>query len=205
MSFGVQDLQYCAGEEFTAGTYYNWFVPNGKNSKEDTRCSYCIKNKIFTLPCSPLDNAPTSIFCDSSTDKTLTSICYHDLEIRVVALLSKEDTRPLYIVPTERDKTKNGLGIYIVPTNTHYKIIVKKSPNLSVDHSFTMKVKVGDKDVNINDGARIFYYRSTEITGMSTDSEDSFLFTAPTTQQSQNIEKLFNLVLIKQIVQEDHH
>ena len=184
--------RYCHGSEHYRGDdEYIWYVPKGENPEKDSRCSYCYKTGVVNdLNCSLYirDACIVGISCDSEKDKERTTVSFHGMEVSIQALdVPYEDrgiaSRPLYLLPESKEKVKVGLGVYQVSTQTKYQVVIRQTPGISSSNCFTLKAKVGNTDVVINNNENIYYYGSAYINGMKTGTQESFLFTSPTESQ----------------------
>ena len=74
-------------------------------------------------------------------------------------------------------KSEVGFAAFVAPTCCPYKIIVvdKKGQKFVIE-----SIKVGNQQVIVNDGGRIFYSRSANISAFETGTDRSFLFVSDT-------------------------
>lgn len=87
-------------------------------------------------------------------------------------------------------KAKEGVGIFTLPTQTHYKIVIHHESYDFDNQYFTVEMYVGDKKVIINNDKHIYYNVVCEVCGMKTNSTDSFLFYSPSKYESLDKKKL---------------
>lgn len=81
---------------------------------------------------------------------------------------------PYFRDPEFKDKEKDGVGVFVLPTQSDYKIDVI---NTDVDSWFAIEeATIGERKITINNGKRIMYPRSAEITGFETGTTKSFKF-----------------------------
>jgi hypothetical protein len=104
------------------------------------------------------------IFCDSALDNSLKSMDYQGFRVKICSSLNT--SVPFYLHPNFRVRSQQGVGIFVLPTQAEYTIIIESIASDS--NTFTIEsIKVGDEPVTINKNQEQIYYdnRTANIGG----------------------------------------
>ena len=178
--------RYCHGSRQSTGPFppKYWLVPTGKFSNHDTRCGHC--QNVLHMHDGSILNTYFNINCNSASDPTLTTMKYGGFAVSST-LLNNIDV-PLYLDPENRHKTTSGVGIFIVPTQTEFQIVIDVAEHGAQFNTFTINdAMAGDEKIVINSGRKLYYDGGRAvIRGFNTGSERSFLFVAPSEWEKKN-------------------
>ena len=200
-----------------------WYVH--RNTHEINVCEYCFKNGVVVPKqfkrMNPQPVPSSSEVCASAlpiNDK-LYSMTYDNYYIRIQPT-NIDSSIPFYIAPEHHGKVDSGLGIFMVSTQSKYKITIenlnaKGNPN-GIEY-FTCKCIIGGEVVQVNgkNSGEIYYSSKCEFKGMKTDSEKSFLFYSPSkyeklgekNKKKLNVNNIIKLELLryKHITKKEKH
>ena len=200
-----------------------WYVH--RNTHEINVCEYCFKNGVVVPQqfkrMNPQPVPSSSEVCASAlpiNDK-LYSMTYDNYYIRIQPT-NIDSSIPFYIAPEHHGKVGSGLGIFMVSTQSKYKITIenlnaKGNPN-GIEY-FTCKCIIGGEVVQVNgkNSGEIYYSSKCEFKGMKTDSEKSFLFYSPSkyeklgekNKKKLNVNNIIKLELVryKHITKKEKH
>jgi hypothetical protein len=179
-----------------------WHTPRTSYNGFDTRCHYCYSNKIVAhLDLVPYTcNPNTTISCDSGLDKNLTKVNYKNF---LVSLEIGNTGIPLYLHPDERDKTENGVGIFLASTMSTFKIKIEPNDQtffgIEKTRYFTVKCKVGNTNITIpgSNNLNPQYHNSTLVldkynlqnsnsNSNTNTNTNEFVFYSPSESELQN-------------------
>lgn len=160
----------------------NWYVPFGKTSHSCTYCEECYNTYVKNTPADTGFTVHSNLHgcnCDYPKDLSKCGVQKNDLRVTV----TDAKTFTTYKMVENDLANMNGVMHVALPTCTEYTISVENlnnSPN--VYFSFETG-KVGDKEIIINHGQRIYYKTDLEIKGFKTGTSDSFMFISQSNQE----------------------
>lgn len=160
----------------------NWYGFSAKPISQDTRCEFCyqhmkrmgIANRegMYKI----IGHSP-QIDCDSLGDHRLTTLNFNNFRIRV----ESADGQTPFLVNTEHEtKRRNGVLIVDMPETADYSVVLENMRPSYDDSYYTYTMRVGDRDVVVNDGRKIYYQHKTRVSGFRTGTNESFRFVANT-------------------------
>ena len=182
----------------------SWYIPLGKTSRECTYCEECYTTFIKGTPVDvgyTKSNTVYSCCCDYPKDMSKFGLHKNDIQVTII------DSMTYKVYPKlENDMANlNGVMHIILPTCTEY-IICIENLNTNKDIYFTFEYgKLGNKEININHGQRIYYKTELEIKGFKTGTNDSFMFMSHSTQdksegktlEGENVTNIISLKIKK--------
>lgn len=161
----------------------NWYGFSHKPISQDTRCEFCYQHMkrlgiadaegMYRI----VDHSST-IDCDTLSDHRLTSLTTNNFRVRV----ESADGQTPYLVNTASEEKRNrGVLIVDMPETADYAVVLENlRPSYDDSSYYTYTMKVGDREVVVNDGRKIYYQKKTRVSGFRTGSSESFRFVANT-------------------------
>lgn len=185
-------MTYCPG---TSKVSYSrdWYIPDGYISATCTCCNVCfdkyIKNtrseKKFRKQ-GQLSNCNcdfSKLYFVNEKDKIIerdnisVSIIENSTIIPDICLIGPYAPGNNVSVNQDINVTMSNTATFDLMTNTPYAIRIKKHYHNDNDIYYTLKLgKVGNRNIVINDGEKIYYSDDLKIEGFKTGTNDSFLF-----------------------------
>ncbi len=180
----------CVGKKnYAVAKDTNWYGFNALPIAEDTRCEYCYRHlRMLGAQGNMFEVAHyTHIDCDSMTDPVLSMLEVDGFRLQVT---TPDQKVPFLIHPTSGASRRNGTLVVELPEKTKYAITIdpqvsKQLPNSKLYYNFMMKV--GDREVKINDGKPIYYRDRTTVHGFSTTDAFEFKAADPSTENLESL------------------
>lgn len=173
-------LDHCVGKDnYEDSPKTNWYGFNTVPISEDTRCEYCYRHMKEIDPYMsmfPIGQSPSQIDCDTILHPVLSMLEVNNFRFQVV---SQDMKRPFLVYPQRGDERRNGLLCVELPKQSNFAVII--DPQVSSQRGihvlyYSFKMRVGEKEVVVNDGKTTYYQDRTTIHGYS--PTESFEFKA---------------------------
>lgn len=202
-STSVPSLLSCPGKHRVSDNR-SWYVPLGKTSHECTYCEECYTTFVKGTPIDIGYTRHDKLYsCNCDFPKDLNKLGLQKNDIRVTIVDAK--TFKVYSKLENEMANLNGVMHVALPTCTEY-IICIENLNTSKDVYFTIESgKIGDKEIVINHGQKIYYKSELEIKGFKTGTNESFMFISQSNQEKsegktlegENVTNVINLKVKK--------
>lgn len=189
-------LNRCTGKsDYSLCDKTNWYGFYSKPISEDTRCEYCrlhmkklgLDNELYCI------TRNGRIDCDSIDDMRLSGISYKDFDI---SILSPDEKVPFLVHPENANARRHGVLTVEMPETQDYVVrIVPKNKNFGNTY-YTFEMKVGNRNVVINNGNTIYYGGKTTVCGFRTGTNESFKFVANTSANGPVVNDNSNIITL---------
>lgn len=162
-------LDHCIGKYNYVGSETNWYGFNQIPINEDTRCEYCYRHMKEVDPSMhmfPIVWKSAMIDCDTILHPVLSMLELDGFRFQVV---SHDMKRPFLIHPAKSRDRQNGLLCVELPKQSKFAVIIDPQVSKQIQNNlyYSFKMRVGEKEVVINEGKLIYYKERTSIHGYS--------------------------------------
>lgn len=172
----------CTGRRRVTDRSKKWYIPEGKTGFECTYCEPCFNTFIKGTPREAKYRVQSNLGscnCDYPLDYSKYSLEKDGYRVTVMS----KDGSTMFEKVENTMANLNGVMHVDIPTCTEYTIYIE---NLSDDPDTYITFesgKVGEKEISVENGKRIYYPREFELKGFKTGSNDSFMFISQTDQE----------------------
>ena len=181
-------LNRCVGKKnYHLSRSTNWYGVQGVPVYNDTRCEYCAKHMGILdhkdkRPLYPYDSEYGNIDCDSLDDHFVSGMKYKDF---VFQIISADGSTPMLVHPNDDPLRVHGVLVVEMPEKQDYMVKIQPAEQNSYTY-YTFTMKVGDRDVVINNGKKIYYRQAAAVLGFQTGAAESFKFVADTPSNGES-------------------
>lgn len=178
-----------------------WYIPPGKTTSDCTYCEECYNNHIKGTS----DDYGYNVYnnlnqcnCDYPKDYSQHELLKNDVKVMVI----NKKTKQPFLKMDNMSANLNGVAHFVLPTCSEYEIAIENVNNTQNTYLTFETGKVGDKNIVINDGQKIYYPRTINVQGFKTGTNDSFMFLSLSNQEkyegkSVENENVSNILSIK--------
>lgn len=183
----MSQLNSCVGKQnYHLQDKTQWYGFHNIPTRQDTRCGYCyskLKELGLATDMFQLDKELLGkIDCDSITDQRIASIAFQGYGFQVVSF---DKSTPYLVHPSKANDRQKGLLVVEMPSMAEYCVNITRLG--STDNYFTYQMKIGDREVIVNNGEAIYYKSSTNISSFETGTQSNFKFIANTEENKSQI------------------
>jgi hypothetical protein len=181
-------LNRCVGKKnYHLSKNTNWYGLQGVPVYDDTRCEYCVRhmsrlNLRYGRQPFPYDSEHNSIDCDSLSDYAVSGMRYKDFVFQIIAA---DGSTPMLVHPEDQTLRDHGVLVVEMPEKQDYMVKIQPVEQNSYTY-YTFTMKVGDRDVVINNGKKIYYRQAAAVLGFQTGATESFKFVADTPSNGES-------------------
>ena len=192
----------CPGRHRVTDYSRKWYIPPGKQSSECTYCESCYAQYVKDIaPNASEYRMQTNLYqcnCDYPKDYSKYALEKDGLRVTVTS----KDGVKMFQKVENTVANLNGVMHVDLPSCTEYIVNIEKLSDDPDEYITFESGTVGDKQILVENGRRIYYPYNIELKGFKTGTNDSFMFISQTEQEKSEGRELegenkMNVITVK--------